>query len=327
MNNKNELHHRAAVIVAEPAGLGRAAEMLHQTELHGIPGFETHLIPAAEIDALRDGGYDIVHLAAAELAAASTLRLAAALGLPVIADAQAAGRHAHLRDCTLVLSPSRARDRALLELGLERERIARWEPGIDRERFGPAHYSATALPHDSFNVLCTDPLDDDPAGRRLLQKAFDAAADRTPQLRLITADGVEDEVIPRLYASADLFVSVARDDGFGHTVLEAQTSGLPVLAIEGSGAGELIESGRSGCLIEPDADALGAAIRGLARRATLRERLITGALLAARERTWERSLLDLSNCWARARSASLAAVAPGATGVHAEAATEVTRAA
>jgi glycosyltransferase involved in cell wall biosynthesis len=111
------------------------------------------------------------------------------------------------------------------------------------------------------------------------------------------------EHLARIYASADLFVSPDTGDGFGESVLVAQASGLPVVAIDGSGPGELIESGRSGCLVAPDPDTLGAAIRGLARRATLRERLVTGALLAARERTWERAMMDLAIAWERAVTA------------------------
>ena len=89
-------------------------------------------------------------------------------------------------------------------------------------------------------------------------------------------------------------------DAFAQAVLEAQASGLPVLAVDTGGAAELIENGRSGCLVAPDPAALGSAIRGLARRAALQDRLATGGLMAVRERTWERSLAQLAAGYARA---------------------------
>jgi glycosyltransferase involved in cell wall biosynthesis len=105
---------------------------------------------------------------------------------------------------------------------------------------------------------------------------------------------VDGEELARTYASADLFIFASTTDTFGQVILEAQASGLPVLAVDAGGPADLIESGRSGCLVEPDAEALADALRGLARRESLRERLATGGLVAVRERTWERSLGQLA---------------------------------
>jgi glycosyltransferase involved in cell wall biosynthesis len=89
-------------------------------------------------------------------------------------------------------------------------------------------------------------------------------------------------------------------DTFGQVILEAQASGLPVLAVDAGGPAELIEDGRSGCLVAPEAEALALALRGLARREAIRERLSTGGLLAVRERSWGRSLAQLATGYARA---------------------------
>lgn len=96
------------------------------------------------------------------------------------------------------------------------------------------------------------------------------------------------DALARMYASADLFVYPGSIDGYGRAILEAQASGLPVLAATGSGACEQIESGRTGCLGEPDPLAMASAIRWLARRAAIRERLATGGLLAVRRRCGKR---------------------------------------
>jgi glycosyltransferase involved in cell wall biosynthesis len=220
--------------------------------------------------------------------------------------------------CRLVLSPSRWADQALLRLGIPDDRIARWEFGVDRTRFTPACYASDILP-DAINVLYVGRLSRE-KGTDLLADAFQIAHDREPRLHLVLAGaGPEEqrlrarlrstasflgwlapEQLARVYASADLLVFPSAVDTFGRVVLEAQASGLPVLAVDGGGAVELIESGRSGCLVPADPHALAGAIRGLARRAALQDRLATGGLLAVARRSWERSLQQLASGYARA---------------------------
>jgi glycosyltransferase involved in cell wall biosynthesis len=106
--------------------------------------------------------------------------------------------------------------------------------------------------------------------------------------------------LAQVYASADLFMFASTTDTFGQVILEAQASGLPVLAVDAGGPAELIEDGRSGCLVAPEPELLASALRGLARREAIRERLATGGLLAVGERSWERSLDQLADGYARA---------------------------
>jgi hypothetical protein len=331
----DEVSRRAAVIVDERRnrrGRRGQIETIRQLRRHGVPGYKTDVISASDVDAIDEGGYQLVHLAAGEPTAGAAIGRATAAGVPVVAADEASSRGPHLRDCGLVLSPTRAADATLAELGVSERRIARWERGIDRELFGPARYSAAAIPpaqpdRAPFNVLCTGPLDD-ACSLWLVAQAFLAARELDPRLQLVLVgcdragtglssalgdgatflDARDQEQVARIYASADLFICAETGDGFGETVLEAQASGLPVLAIEGSGAAELIESGRNGCIVAADPGTLGAAIRGLARRATLRERLVTGGLLAARERTWERALIDLAIRWEHAITLGVAEV-------------------
>jgi glycosyltransferase involved in cell wall biosynthesis len=221
--------------------------------------------------------------------------------------------------CALVLSPSRFADRALRALGVPEPRIARWQPGVERSRFHPACYDSDSLP-DAFNVLYAGRLGAD-KGLDLLADAFQIARDRDPRLHLVLAGTgpyeprlrsrlsaatatflarLDTERLTRVYATADLLVFPSETDTFGQVVLEAQASGLPVLAVDAGGAPELIQNGRSGCLVPPEPAALAGAMRGLARRATLQDRLATGGLMAVRDRTWERSLGQLASAYARA---------------------------
>lgn len=98
----------------------------------------------------------------------------------------------------------------------------------------------------------------------------------------------QDHVL-RAMRAADLFVMTSRitadgdRDGLPNVLMEAQSQGLPVIATRVSAIPELIRHGETGLLVPPeDTDALGAAIRALARDPARRARL--GAAGTARLR-------------------------------------------
>src|SRR5207237_33788 len=65
-------------------------------------------------------------------------------------------------------------------------------------------------------------------------------------------------------AQADLFVWPAINEAFGMALLEAQASGLPVVAGASGGVGDIVVPGMTGLLAPPgDADAFAAAVRRL----------------------------------------------------------------
>ncbi|MGO9791132.1 MAG: glycosyltransferase, partial [Solirubrobacteraceae bacterium] len=237
--------------------------------------------------------------------------------------------------CTLVLSPCKAADAELAALGISAERIRRWAPGVDLECFSPARYHPAAIPGAGgepayrIKILYAGGLRIE-QGLDLLADAFLRAREHDPRLQLVLAgDGPHEQALRRrlgdaatflgwqqhdalasVYASADLLVLPAGAGPYGRVIREAQASGLPVLAVDVDGNAELIESGRSGCLVPASAPALAAAIHGLARRPPLRERLATGGLVAVREHSWERALRQLADIWEAARSAHADAAAP-----------------
>lgn len=253
---------RAAVVAA-----GKRAETLLS---RGIDGFELQQISTEELMPTRSRGIPVLTVyAGGEPELVSLYRLS-----------------------SVVLSPSAAADRALVTIGVRARRICRFGFAADPAEFSPAHYSAAAFDGAGdpalVNLLYTGPLDQSAEVDSLLE-ALRIAAQHDSRLNLITAAGTA-----QLYASADLLLMPGRSDLHGQAIVEAQASGLPVLAVQEGAALELIESGRSGCLVPSGPFAFGEAIRWLARRATLRERLATGGLHAAREWTWQRSAAQLS---------------------------------
>jgi glycosyltransferase involved in cell wall biosynthesis len=154
-----------------------------------------------------------------------------------------------------------------------------------------------------INLIYVGPLEAD-HGVHALADAFLAAHEHDPRLHLLlVGDGSEQSFLQRhlghtatfirslpqtqlqeLAAQADLLVCPTTCSDTAEAIIDAQANGLPVLAVDGGDAAALIENGRSGFLV-PDANAAFAdAIRWLARRATLRERLATGGRLAAGSR-------------------------------------------
>lgn len=292
----------------------------------------------AVAQALTDGRYDLVHVCAPGPIAIAALVLARVIGLPVLGSYHTElHTYARLRSgsseveqivhralaafygqCGVVLSPSQAADRSLAGLGVGSDRVLRWDRGVDLTRFSPARRDNTALP-DAFNVLYVGRLSRE-KGIDLLAEAFLIARDRDPRLHLVLAGRgpeeeplrrrlgsaatllgwVEGDELPRIYASADLFMFTSTTDTFGQVILEAQASGLAVLAVNAGGPGELIEDGRSGCLAAPEPGALANALVGLARRDALRARIGAGGLIAVRDRSWTASLHQLADGYARA---------------------------
>ncbi len=292
----------------------------------GVPS-----VPAI-VDALAEGRYDLVHLCSPGPAGVGAWLLARVLELPVIGSyhtelAAYAGLRSgqeHLEAlagmalsafygaCDVVLSPSPASDERLVRLGINDERVGRWDRGVDLERFDPALRTAGLLP-DAVNVLYAGRLTKE-KGVELLADAFETARRRDPRLHLVLAGGGPEEEalrqrlgdsatfmgwltgtdLARAYASADVFLFASRTDTFGQVILEAQASGLPVVAVAEGGPVSLIAHNETGLLTNPDASTLAEAVLSLTSEPLTRERLRRNALQAVRGRTWEASLEQLA---------------------------------
>ncbi len=166
-----------------------------------------------------------------------------------------------------VLSPSADSDAKLVALRIPAERIGRWDRGVDLDRFSPSRRRPGRFGPDPtrVNVLYAGRLTRE-RGMGLLADAFEQARSRDPRLHLVLAGGgperealaerlgehvtclgwLEGDALASACVSADLFLFASRTDTFGQVVLEAQASGLPVVAVGIGGPAELIADGRSG---------------------------------------------------------------------------------
>lgn len=107
-----------------------------------------------------------------------------------------------------------------------------------------------------------------------------------PYLRSLVSDfELEDAVTfagqaadPRPYLAAmDVFVSAARDEGFGISLLEAMALETPVVGVDAGGPREIVEHGRSGLLVPaPDPEPLADAVERLAGDRELRATIGAG---------------------------------------------------
>lgn len=329
------------VIGTDPS-VDRRLSAVAEADVPFYPGLTVGVpsVPAV-VDALADGGYGLVHVCSPGPAGVAALLTARALGLPVagsyhtelaayaalrsgdalIASAMRMALTSFYGHCDVVLSPSAAADARLGELGIPGARVGRWDRGVDLARFSPAGRRPRS--DGRIDVLYAGRLTRE-KGVDLLADSFLAARAREPRLHLLLAGGGPEEEalrarlgrsatflgwlagdeLPAAYASADLFLFCSRTDTFGQVILEAQASGLPVVAVAAGGPAELVADGHSGVLCPARVDDVADALVSLARSPAARRRLAQGGLAAVAGRTWEASLARLAAGWRRALAVS-----------------------
>jgi glycosyltransferase involved in cell wall biosynthesis/predicted metal-dependent phosphoesterase TrpH len=316
-------------VIGTDAEVDRRLAAVAEIDVPFYPGLEIGVpTVTALVEALAEGRYDLVHVCSPGPTGLGAWLLGRVLELPRIAsyhtelgayvavrtgrpEVEALANHglrAFYGACDVVLSPSPASDARLVELGIEPERIRRWDRGVDLRRFDPAHRDEALLP-GIVNVLYAGRLSKE-KGIELLADAFLEAHRRDRRLHLVLAGGGPEEELlrerlgdratflgwvsghdlARVYASADAFLFASGTETFGQVILEAQASGLPVVAIDRGGPSCLIDDGETGVLAAPEVNALADAVVSVASTPLLCERIRRGALAAVRGRSWEAAL-------------------------------------
>jgi glycosyltransferase involved in cell wall biosynthesis/predicted metal-dependent phosphoesterase TrpH len=291
-------------------------------------------------EVIAEGRYDLVHVCSPGPAGIAAWGISKLLELPVVGSYHTElAAYAGLRSgfahvevlanyalgkfygaCDVVLSPSLATDERIAQLGVDPALIGRWDRGVDITRFDPALRDEQLLPGE-INLLYVGRMTKE-KGVDLLADAFQSAHARDPRLHLVLVGGGPEEQalrdrlgddatflgwqygaeLARIYASADAFMFASRTDTFGQVLLEAQASGLPVVAVGEGGPTSLIDDGETGLLTSDDPEALADAVHQIIENRLLAERLRRAALQAVGTRTWEASLARLSDGYRRALS-------------------------
>jgi sugar transferase (PEP-CTERM/EpsH1 system associated) len=206
-------------------------------------------------------------------------------------------------------------------VGIAPSRIERICNGVDCRRFQPSARAREAFPHPALRdpglvlvgaVGRLEPVKDqlalarafvaalarDPAARAYLRLVIVGSGSLRPAIEAVLADagasdfawlaGERDDVAALLPA-LDVFVLPSQAEGISNTLLEAMACGLPAIATDVGGNGELVEHGVSGELVRAgDVDAIADALLRLGRDPGQRRQL--GA--TARERAVSRFSLD-----------------------------------
>lgn len=168
------------------------------------------------------------------------------------------------------------------------EKVVAVPTGVDLERFRPAEDPAPlreelGIPLKA-KVVITVAVLRRPKGHHVILEAAKRILAKEPEAlflfvgdgpqqrnleRAIAQLGLGDHVgllglrddVPRILASADLYVTAAFHEALGQATIEAMAAGLPVVGTRVGGVPELVLNGETGLLVPPgDADALASAI-------------------------------------------------------------------
>lgn len=214
----------------------------------------------------------------------------------------------------LTLAPTHSVIRQLKTWGFRRLRL--WGRGSDHQRFGLHRRSAemrkrllAGRPDDSLLVLYV--------GRLAPEKRVDLLREvaKMPGVALtIVGDGAERENLEKMfgptahfmgylfgddladaYASSDLFAFTGTNETFGQVVMEAMSSGLPVLVPNAGGVVDLVLDGMNGYICQEDPGDFARKVEKIRANPEHRQKMSERALEYASSRPWESLMEELEN--------------------------------
>jgi len=177
-----------------------------------------------------------------------------------------------------------------VDYGVDAERIRVMHPGVDLDLFRPAESQAAGR---KPRVLFVGGDFARKGGHDLLQAVrslpveLDIVSPSAPAVggghRVHAGLKPQSEGLLELYRNADVFVLPTLGDCFPQAIAEALASGLPVVATDVGGIGEMVTDGVNGFLVAPGSPTeLERALRRLAEDPDLRRRMGRESLARAR---------------------------------------------
>jgi len=130
-----------------------------------------------------------------------------------------------------------------------------------------------------------------------------------PQLeRMVEDEGLADcvridgpvahEELPEVYREADVFVLPSLAEGMPNVVLEAVSSGLPVVGTRVAGMRELVREGENGWLVGAgDTEELRRALAAALKSTVLTAEMGRASRRLAREMSWSRIARSYAEAW------------------------------
>ena len=175
--------------------------------------------------------------------------------------------------CDMVYVPTQAMMKELQKIGIDSDKMALWQRGIDMKLFSNKKRDVTYIQqitqNEKPNILF--------ASRLVWEKNIHTLIDIYRQLNIqqldcnliIAGDGsakdeamhqmpnaiflgkLDHEELSKLYASSDIFVFTSISETYGNVVVEAMASGLPCIIANGGGSASLIEHAVTGYKCNP----------------------------------------------------------------------------
>lgn len=123
----------------------------------------------------------------------------------------------------------------------------------------------------------------------------------TLQHKVTFAGRISNELLPKFYAAADIFVlpSVSRLEAFGIVALEAMASGVPVVVSDIPGVREVITEGENGLLAQPmSSEDIAGMVRAILRHPDLAEEMgKSGRKRVLENFTWAKVAEDIEGVY------------------------------
>lgn len=99
---------------------------------------------------------------------------------------------------------------------------------------------------------------------------------------------LEGEKLYKMYIKSDIFLLPSKYECFSHTLLEAMTTGIPIIASDIPGTRNVIKNGYNGLLVEPTPEKIAEAIEKLIKNPKLREKLARNGLKEVKKYSWDK---------------------------------------